>query len=94
MALALFRPFCQTPLQLANPTQLQLVGVGVDFVFLRKEEEEGRNPHLASSRRNDPTCLNFGSYLVDVYGSCLEGVWWLSGVCLNLRVSGGYLWNV
>ena len=31
--------FCQTPLQLANPTQLQLVGVGVDFVFLRKEGE-------------------------------------------------------
>ena len=23
--------FCQTPLQLADPTQLQLVGVGVDF---------------------------------------------------------------
>ena len=31
--------FCQTPLQLANPTQLQLVWVGVDFVFPRKEEE-------------------------------------------------------
>ena len=25
--------FCQTPLQLADPTQLQFVGVGVDFVF-------------------------------------------------------------
>ena len=35
--------YCQTPLQLANPTQLQLVWVGVDFVFPRKkEEEEGR----------------------------------------------------
>ena len=32
--------FCQTPLQLANPTQLQLVGEGVDFVFPRKKEEE------------------------------------------------------
>ena len=32
--------FCQTPLQLANPTQLQLVGVGVDFLF--PLEEEGR----------------------------------------------------
>ena len=31
--------FCQTPLQLANPTQLQLVGEGVDFVFRRKKEE-------------------------------------------------------
>ena len=30
--------FCQTPLQLANPTQLQLVGEGVDFVFPRKKE--------------------------------------------------------
>ena len=28
---------CQTPLQLADPTQLQWVGVGVDFVFTRKE---------------------------------------------------------
>ena len=32
--------YCQTPLQLANPTQLQLVGVGVDFVFQLEEEEE------------------------------------------------------
>ena len=31
--------YCQTPLQLANPTQLQLVGEGVDFVFPRKKEE-------------------------------------------------------
>ena len=68
-----FFDFCQTPLQLANPTQLQLVGEGVDFVFQgktekgrKKEEEEGRNPHLASSRRNDPTCLNFGDCLVGV----------------------------
>ena len=69
-------------------TQLQLVGVGVDFVFPlegRKEEEEGRNPHLASSRRIDPTCLNFGDCLVGVwrvYGNCLEGVWQVSGGCL------------
>ena len=33
--------FCQTPLQHANITQLQSVGVGVDFVF-PMEEEEGR----------------------------------------------------
>ena len=32
--------FCQTPLQLADPTQLQFVVGGVDFVFLWKEEEE------------------------------------------------------
>ena len=29
---------CQTLLQLAHPTQLQLVGEGVDFVFPWKEE--------------------------------------------------------
>ena len=35
--------FCQTPLQLANPTQLQSVGEGVDFVFPREEgRKEGR----------------------------------------------------
>ena len=53
-------PNCQTPLQLANPTQLQLVGVGVDSVFPRKKKEGSRrnNLHLASGRRNDPTCLN------------------------------------
>ena len=43
---------------------VKLLYVGVDFVFPRKKEgrkKEGRNnPHLASSRRNDPTCLNFG----------------------------------
>ena len=33
--------YCQTPFQLANPTQLPLVGVGVDFIF-PLEEEEGR----------------------------------------------------
>ena len=69
-------------------TQLQLVGVGVDFVFpleegRKKEEEEGRrNPHLAFSRKNDPTCLIFSDCLVGVwrvYGNCLESVWWVSG---------------
>ena len=72
--------FCQTPLQLAHPVQLQLVGVGVDFVFPRKKKKEGRkknNPHLTSSRRNEPTCLNFGDCLVGVrreFGNFLEGV--------------------
>ena len=38
--------FYQAPLQLANLTQLQLVGVGVDFVFpwKEKQEEEGITP--------------------------------------------------
>ena len=30
---------CQTPRQLANPTQLYLVGEGVDFVFPRKKKK-------------------------------------------------------
>ena len=53
--------------------------------FLYTKEEEGRNPHLASSRRIDPLCLNFGDCLVGVwrvYGNCLEGVWQVSGGCL------------
>ena len=64
--------FCQTLLQLADPTQLKLVGVGVDFVFPkegRKEDgrkEERKNPQLASSRMHGPTCLNFSYCLVGV----------------------------
>ena len=30
--------YCQTPLQLADPTQLQLAGEGVDFVFPQEEQ--------------------------------------------------------
>ena len=64
-----------------------------------RKEGRRRNPHLASSRRNDPTCLNFGDCLVGVwkvFGNCLEGVWQVSGGCLEgvLRVSGGYIWDV
>ena len=37
--------FCQTPLQLANPTQLQLVGEGVDFVLpLSQQQEQQEEP--------------------------------------------------
>ena len=66
---------------------LQRLGVRVDFVFpQKKKKEEGRkNPHLAASRMNDPTCLNFADCLVGVwrvYGNCLEGVWRVSGGCL------------
>ena len=44
------------------------------------------NPHLAFSRRIDPTCLNFVTVLwVSGAFCCLEGV---------LRVSGGNLWDV
>ena len=73
---AFFGKIVIVKLQLADPTQLQVVGVGVDFVFWRKEGR--KNPHLASSRRNDPSCLNFGDCLVGfwkVFGNYLEGVW-------------------
>ena len=38
LAEALAAVLCQTQLQLANQTQLQLVGGGVDFVFPLEEE--------------------------------------------------------
>ena len=63
-------------------TQLQLVGVGVDFVFPRKK----KSPHLASSRRKDPTCMNFDDCLLGVWrvsSGCLEGVWKVPGGCLK-----------
>ena len=66
----------------------------------RKEgRKKKKNPHLASSRRNGPKCLNFGDCLVGVwkvFGNRLEGVWQLSGGCLEgvLRASGGYIWVV
>ena len=40
------------------------------------EEEEGRITHIASSRRNYPTCLIFFDCL-----GCLVGVWQASGGC-------------
>ena len=78
--------FCQTPLQLANPTELQLDGVGVDFVFpCHKKDEEGRNnPHLAFTSRKGTTGLYFVAGL-SVSGECLENVWKIS------VVSGGCL---
>ena len=82
-------------------TELQLVGVGVDYVFPRKKGRK-KNPHLASNRRNGSICLNFGDCLVGVwkvFGNCLEGVWRASGSCLEgvWRVSEGCLnciWRV
>ena len=60
-------------------TQFQLVGVGVDFVFpLEGRRKKKKNPHLAFSRWNDPTCLIFSDCLVGVwrvYANCLESVW-------------------
>ena len=53
--------------QLAHPTELQLVGVGVDFDSpLEGRRRKKNNPHLASGRKNDPTCLKFYDCLVGV----------------------------
>ena len=72
--------FCQTPLQLANPTQLQLVGVGVDFVYPRKKKEGRRRkePPPSFKQKECP----YISELWCVSCGCLEGVWNLSGGCL------------
>ena len=52
------------------------------FSHGRRKKKEGRkNPHLACSRSNDPTCLKLVDCLVGVwrvYGKCLEGVWHMS----------------
>ena len=40
-------------------------------------KKKRKNPHLAFSRRNAPTCLKFADCLVGVWrvlGNCLEGV--------------------
>ena len=97
--------YSQIPLKLTNPNQLQLVWVGVDFIFPLNKKEGRNNPHLASIRRNDPSCLNFGDCLVSwgyleivwrASGGCLVGVWRVSGGCLEgvLRVSGRCLEDV
>ena len=41
--------YCQTPHQLENRTQFQLVGVGVDFVF----PKEGRK--VGSKKKKEPS---------------------------------------
>ena len=80
--------------ELADPTQLQLVRVGVEFVLpchnpWNTSSAAWKNPHLASTRGNYPTCWKFGGCPLDVKrvsGNCLEGVlwnllsvWWIFG---------------
>ena len=45
------------------------------------EGKRKKIPHLASSRRNDPTCLKFHVGVGQVSGGCLKGVWIVSGGC-------------
>ena len=61
--------------ELANPTELQLDGVGVDFVCHKNK------PHLASTRRNIPSRI---SYMFKIWWhscGCLEVVRGVSGGC-------------
>ena len=59
-------------------TQLQLVGVGGDFVFPLEQGRKKKNPHLGSSRECDSTCLKYLVGVWKVFGNCLEGVWQVS----------------
>ena len=52
--------FCRTPLQLANPTELQLDGVGVDFVFPLSQLRAKNLPPQRSTRRKCNTDMEFG----------------------------------
>ena len=80
--------------KLSDPTELQLVRVGFDFIFTcHKKEDEGRRkegmtPPLALTRRNGPSCLKFdGCVCLDdffmVSLGCLRGIWRVFFGCLN-----------
>ena len=60
--------------KLAIPTELQMDGVGVDFVFVWNAEGR-KKPHLASTGRYAPTCLKFGGCPVGVSVWRVSG-WW------------------
>ena len=89
---------CPTLLQLADPTQLQLVGV--DFVFPQEGRKKTEEPTPSFYQREWPYmselwwmscgCLEIVRKLSE---GCLAGVWWLSWRCLMdvCKVSGGCL---
>ena len=70
--------------ELADPSELRLDGEEVYFVF----PCHNKNPHLASTRKDGPTCLKFVGIPL--------GVWKLSELCLVgvCRVSAGCLQGV
>ena len=80
-----------------NSTELELVGVVVDFVFqCHKKKNKKKNPHLIFIYRKGLQVYNLGRVTVWVSRSCLEGVWKVSGKCLEgvLKVSGRCLEGV
>ena len=68
--------FCQTPTQLGTQlNELELVKVGVDFVFqCHKKKKNKNNPHLILIYRKALQVYNFGRVTLVVSRSCLEGV--------------------
>ena len=84
-----------------NSTELELVRVGVDFVFQchkkkKKNKKKNKNPHLILIYRKGLYVCNLGRETVWVSRSCLEGVWKVSGRCLKIvwKVSGRCLEGV
>ena len=82
-----------------NSTELELVRVGVDFVFQCHKKKKNKNPHLILIYRKGLQVYNLGSVTVWVSRSCLEGVLKVSGRCLEIvwKVSGRCLeiaWKV
>ena len=86
-----------------NSTELELVRVGVDFVFQchkkknkKNKKNKKKNPHLILIYRKGLQVYNLGRLTVWVYRSCLESVWKMSGSCLEIvwKVFGRYLEGV
>ena len=64
--------FCQTQLQLAYPTQLQLVRVGVDRQVKKKEKSRGSQPLILSLSQILYYCILLTSYLSVVIYSLMK----------------------
>ena len=80
-----------------NSTELELVEVGVDFVFqCHNNKKNKNNPHLILIYRKGLQVYNLGWVTVWVSRSCLEVVWKVSGRCLEIdwKVSGRRLEDV
>ena len=87
---------CQIPPQLTGPPQLQLVGVGIDFVFPKEESTYPWQPMQHIDGNMEPTFSFYWREWPYMFGNCVEGVSQVSGSCLVsvLRVSGGFLKSV
>ena len=67
-----------------NSTELELVGVGVDFVFqCHNKKKKNKSPHLILIYRKSLQVYALGWVKVWVSRRSLEGVWMVSGRCLE-----------